>query len=221
MQQEIIARKQIVEIGRRMHKAGMAPGQDGNISVRLNENEILITPSRVPKGYMTESQMVKLDLNGDKISGELSPSVESIMHLMVYREYKNIGACIHSHPLFIIVLSMAGIKLSTKVLPEIATVFGSDIPVANYVTPGTRKMGEVLLPGLKDSKVVIQERHGLFSTGKSLFEAWYLSEQIESCAKILYYANTLNAIRELPDDEINRLIACNKSLPKTPEEIFG
>ena len=213
------ARNRIVEIGKRMYVAGMAPGQDGNLSIRLSENEILITPSRVPKGYLSPSQIIKLDLAGNHLEGDLSPSVETPMHLAVYRAHPKVGACIHAHPPFTIVLSISGIKLSTKVLPEIATVFGNDIPEADYVTPGTPEMGDVLVPLIEESSVVIQKRHGLFSTGKTIFDAWYRAEQIEACAKVLYFANRLGAVPELPDDEVKRLLAVNKKLPETPPEI--
>ena len=141
-----LAAEQIVEVGRRMHAAGMAPGQDGNISVRLSDEEVLITPSRAAKGFLKPSQMIKVDLSGAKIEGDLAPSVETPMHVAVYRAFPDIEACIHAHPTFTIVLSIAEIPLSTRVLPEIATIFGADIPVAEYVTPGTEAMGEVLVP---------------------------------------------------------------------------
>ena len=106
---------------------------------------------------------------------------------------------IHAHPNFTVILSLAGIKLSTKVLPEISTIFGNDIPVADYATPGTAQMGSVLIPLLRTSQVVIQQRHGLFSTGGTLHDAWYKAEQIESCAKLLCYARLLGDIPILRD----------------------
>ena len=201
-----------------MYAQGMAPGQDGNLSIRLNDREILITPSRLPKGFLKPSQIIKIDPDGNQLDGELTPSVETPMHTTVYRALPNVTACLHAHPLFIIVLSISGITLSTKVLPEIATIFGADIPMAKYVTPGTSEMGTVLIPGLKKSSVVIQERHGLFSTGQTLHEAWYRSEQIEACAKVLYHAHRLGAVSELPDAEIARLLAVHKRIPPTPVE---
>jgi L-fuculose-phosphate aldolase len=218
---ETIARKQIVEIGKRMHGQGMAPGQDGNISIRLSENEVLITPSRVPKGYMNPFQLIKVDLSGRTLAGDLPPSVETPMHLAIYREMPEIHAGIHAHPIFTVALSMAGIKLSTKVLPEISTIFGDDIPIARYATPGTEEMGLVLIEPLKTSPVVIQARHGIFSAAKTLHDAWYKAEQIEACAKLLYHAHMLGDVPELPADEIIRLKALNKNIPETPEEIEG
>lgn len=215
---EDAARSQIVEIGRRMHAAGMAPGQDGNLSIRLSDTEALITPSRVPKGYLSASQIIKVDLAGNVLDGELSPSVETPMHLAVYRAHSHVKACIHAHPVFTIVLSIAEVNLSTKVLPEIATIFGRDIPVAEYVTPGTPEMGDVLVPLIGNSSVAIQKRHGLFSTGATLHDAWYKAEQIEGCAKILYYASRLGGVPELPDDEVERLLAIHDRMPDTPPE---
>ena len=215
---EATAREDIVEIGRRMYAQGMAPGQDGNISVRLNEREVLITASRVPKGFMNPRHVIKVDLRGNVLEGGMEPSVETAMHLAVYNAFPEIGAAIHAHPLFTVVLSLAGVELTTRVLPEIATIFGHDIPVARYVTPGTPEMGEVLIPLMKESDLVIQERHGVFSAGPDLYHAWYRADQIESCAKILYYARLLGTVPELPPAEVERLIAVNRRIPPTPPE---
>ena len=216
---DTLARQQIVEIGKRMHAAGTAPGQDGNLSIRLDKDRVLITPSRVPKGFLSQSQIVVVDLDGNLLEGDLSPSVETSMHLAVYRAYDKVKACIHAHPKFIIALSIAGIRLSTKVLPEIATIFGADIPVADYVTPGTPEMGTVLVPLIKDSCLVIQKRHGLFSAGSTIYDAWYKTEQIEACAEVLYHASRFGEVSELPDDEVARLLEIHRRMPATPPEV--
>ena len=215
---ETKVRKDIIEIGGRMYAQGMAPGQDGNISVRLNDKEILVTASRVAKGFMSPSHVIKLDMEGNVLDGQFTPSVETSMHLAVYNAYPRINAAIHVHPVFTIVLSISDVRLTTKVLPEIATIFGNDIPVAEYVTPGTSAMGDVLVPLMKESDLVIQERHGLFSAGANLFEAWYRADQIENCAKVLYYAHQRGPVSELPSDEVARLIDVNKRIPPTPPE---
>src|SRR5712691_3713157 len=137
MTTESSLRGDIVEIGRRMYARGYTASNDGNISVRLGADRLLMTPKSVCKGFMTPDMMCITDLDGRKLQGDRDPSSETLMHLEVYRQRPDVQAVVHAHPPTATGFGVAGIPLDRAVLAEVLTTLGS-IPLAEYATPSTR-----------------------------------------------------------------------------------
>src|SRR5207342_3354009 len=132
-------RADIVEVGRRLYARGYTASNDGNISVRLDERRLLMTPANVCKGFMNEQMMVITDMEGNKLVGERKPSSEMQMHLEVYRQRPEIQAVVHAHPPVATAFAVAGIPLDRAVLAEVVTTLGS-VPIAEYATPSTDEL---------------------------------------------------------------------------------
>ena len=130
-------RADIVEVGRRLYARGYTASNDGNISVRLDDGRLLMTPKSVCKGFMTPDMMCITDLEGRKLAGDRGPSSEMLMHLEVYRQRPDAQAVVHAHPPTATGFAVAGIPLTRAVLAEVVTTLGS-IPIAEYATPSTR-----------------------------------------------------------------------------------
>src|SRR5262245_16921564 len=105
-------RADIVEVGRRMYARSYVASNDGNISVKLDENRLITTPKSVSKGFMTPDMMVIVDFDGKKLSGERDSSTELPMHLEVYRNRPDVRAVVHAHPPLATGFAVAGIPLT-------------------------------------------------------------------------------------------------------------
>lgn len=200
-----IVAEQIVEICKRLHQRNMLAAADGNISVRLSDSEILITPSGIAKGFMKPEQMAVINLNGDILFGK--PSTERLMHLEIFKRCPNAKAIVHAHPPTAIAWSIAEPKLEklpSNCLSEVILATG-DIPFVPYARPGTEQMAEVLVPFLPNHRALILRCHGAVTWGEDLEEAYRGMERIEHSAQILASAKKLGGLYPLPDEEIKYL----------------
>lgn len=176
-------KEDIVEVGRRIYNLGFVAANDGNISVRVGDDEILTTPTGVSKGFMNPDMIIRVDMAGNKLEGELKPSSELKLHLEVYKQRPDVRAVLHAHPPVATAFAVAGIPLDKPVLPEIVISLGR-IPIAKYATPSTEELPASVRPYLEDHDAVLLENHGALTVGSNLFNALFKMEQIEHFAKI-------------------------------------
>jgi len=204
MASESQLRSDIVEVGRRLYARGYTASNDGNISVRLDERRLLMTPASVCKGFMHEQMMVITDLEGNKIAGDRKPSSEMQMHLEVYRQRPDVQAVVHAHPPVATAFAVAGIPLDRAVLAEVVTTLGS-VPIAEYATPSTKELPEAVRKYVKAHDGMLLANHGALTLGSDLFAAYYKMETIEHFANISFVARMLGGERLLSHDEVIRL----------------
>jgi L-fuculose-phosphate aldolase len=197
-------RADIVEIGRRMYARGYTASNDGNISVRLGDGRLLMTPKSVCKGFMTPEMMCITDENGRKLQGERDPSSEMLMHLEVYRQRPDVSAVVHAHPPIATGFAVAGIPLDRAVLAEVLTTLGS-IPIAEYATPSTSELPEAVRRYVKAHDGMLLANHGALTVGADLFAAYYKMETIEHFAKISLVARLLGRENLIAREEVDRL----------------
>jgi L-fuculose-phosphate aldolase len=197
-------RADIVEVGRRLYARGYTASNDGNISVRLDEARLLMTPTSVCKGFMAPDMMVVTDLEGRKLQGERNPSSEMQMHLEVYRRRPDVAAVVHAHPPIATGFAVAGIPLDRAVLAEVVTTLGS-VPIAEYATPSTKELPEAVRQYVQAHDGMLLANHGALTLGKDLFAAYYKMETIEHFAKISLVARLLGGERLLSREEVLRL----------------
>src|SRR5947199_7873775 len=172
MSTESTLRADIVEIGRRMYARGYTASNDGNISVRLGGDRLLMTPRSVCKGFMTPDMMCVTDLDGRKLQGDRDPSSEVLMHLEVYRQRPDVQAVVHAHPPIATGFAVAGIPLDRAVLAEVLTTLGS-IPIAEYATPSTRELPEAVRKYIKAHDGMLLANHGAVTCGNTVLNAHY------------------------------------------------
>jgi L-fuculose-phosphate aldolase len=204
MSLESTLRADIVEVGRRMYARGYTASNDGNISVRLGADRLLMTPKSVCKGFMSPDMMCITDLEGRKLEGERDPSSEMLMHLEVYRQRPDVQAVVHAHPPTATGFAVAGIPLDRAVLAEVLTTLGS-IPIAAYATPSTQELPEAVRQYIKAHDGMLLANHGALTVGSDLYSAYYKMETIEHFAKISLVARLLGRENLIAREEVVRL----------------
>lgn len=211
MQTEYQIRQDIVEIGRRIYQNGYVASNDGNISVRLNENEVLTTPTGVSKGYMTPDMLIKVNMKGEVLSGKLKPSSEIKMHLDVYKNRPDVRSVVHAHPPTATGFAVAGIPLDRFVLPEIIISLGA-IPIAKYGTPSTEEIPLAVREYLQNHDAFLLANHGALTVGTDVFNAYYKMESMELFAKISLTARQLGHEQEISATDVGKLIDIRKKM---------
>ena len=197
-------RADIVEVGRRLYARAYTASNDGNISVRLGADRLLMTPKGVCKGFMTPDMMCVTDLEGRKLQGARDPSSEMLMHLEVYRQRPDVAAVVHAHPPTATGFAVAGIPLTRAVLAEVLATLGS-IPIAEYATPSTSELPEAVRKYIKAHDGMLLANHGALTVGGDLFAAYYKMETIEHFAKISLVARLLGRENLIAREEVSRL----------------
>lgn len=200
------AQAAIIEIGKRMYAKNFVVSNDGNISIKVGENALWITPSGVSKGYMTPEILIKTDLDGNVLLGSTKPSSEMKMHLRVYKENPEVLSVTHAHPPVSTSFAVAGISLDSAILPEAVVNLGS-VPIAEYATPGTMGVPDSIAPFCKTHNGVLLENHGVITWGSDIFQAYYRLESLEYYATVTMNThNIIGKAQVLDDQEIARLI---------------
>src|ERR671918_2213133 len=204
MSAESALRADIVEVGRRLYARGYTASNDGNISVRLDHERLLMTPTAVCKGFMSPEMMCITDLDGRKLQGDRDPSSEMQMHLEVYRQRQDVQAVVHAHPPIATGFAVAGIPLDRAVLAEVVTTLGS-VPIAEYATPSTKELPDAVSKYIKAHDGMLLANHGALTVGADLFSAYYKMETIEHFAKISLVARLLGRENLIARGEVERL----------------
>lgn len=192
-----------------MYAKGFVVATDGNVSVRLNKNRLLTTPSGLCKGELKPDQIIVTDFTGKKISGKLNPSSEIRMHLCAYSERPDVMAVIHAHPPIATAFSIAGVSLAKCILPEVVFTMGV-IPTTRYATPTTEEGPLVILDYIRDYDAFILDRHGTLTVGNSLDSAYYKLEKVEHTAHVTLMARQLGSVNLLKPNQIDRLLKLRK-----------
>jgi len=198
-------RDEIVRYGRRLHERFFVAATDGNLSVRLDDGNVLCSPTCVSKGMMEHDDLVVVDMAGHKVRGHRAPSSEIAMHLLIYRLRPEIHAVVHAHPPTATGYAAAGQALTEPLVSEIVITLGS-VPLAKYATPGTPELCESLAPLIPAHDAILMANHGVVSYGEDLTSAYMKMETVEHFAKIALVAHTLGNPRPLSPSEVEKLM---------------
>jgi L-fuculose-phosphate aldolase len=192
---------------------GCLRGSGGNISVKLNaDNMIAITPSGRSYQEMLPDDICVVDSNLNSIEGDRTPSVETTMHLGVYRNRPDVNAVIHTHPVFAGILAVIN-KPIPALFDEVTLEIGATVEVISYAISGSKELAENVIKKLgNDCYCYILQNHGALSLGRDLAQAWKNAELLEKVAQIYYYALTAGKdITTLPEDAIDQINKMRKS----------
>lgn len=213
-------RQEIVRVTRIVANQGLIRSSDGNISVRLDDEKFLVTPSGLYKIAMEPDDPIVVNQNGDVLEGKpgLKPTSEIGMHLEVYRQRPDVNAVLHAHPPYATALTIAGIPFPTDLLPEVLIALG-DVPTAPYATPGTKALAKSIRPLILEHNTILLGNHGSISVGSALEEALVGLERLEHAAYTYHLASALGEPIPIPDDELSHLRKMGNRLPvKTLKE---
>jgi L-fuculose-phosphate aldolase len=204
-------KEQICEIGRRVYAKGFAAANDGNITVRLNEKEVLCTPTMVCKGFLKPEDICKVDLEGNQLAGTRKRTSEVLLHLAVYKRRPDVMAAVHCHPPHATAFAVAHEPIPKCVLPEVE-VFLGEVPIAVYETPGNLKFAETVAPYVKDCNTILLANHGTLSFGPTLENAYWNTEIIDAYCRILILARQLGRVHYFDETKTKELLALKKRL---------
>ncbi len=198
------ARKLIVEVGRLLYERSYVVSSDGNVSIRLDENRVLATPTMTSKGRMTAEGLAITDMDG-KALNENKASSELAMHLLIYKMRPDIHAVCHAHPPHGTAFSVAGLAIEEPILSEVVLTLGC-VPLTDYGTPSTDELTEGIKPFVPHHNALLMANHGAVAYGKDLWEAFDRMETLEHTAKIAILAKALGNSNNLPKEAIEKLV---------------
>jgi L-fuculose-phosphate aldolase len=221
-------REEIVHYGRMLHQRGFVAAMDGNLSVRLGEDRILVTPTCVSKGAMRPVDMVIVDTEGKRVSGRRNVTSEIGMHLLVYRMRGDVKAIVHAHPPTATGFAAAGMALTEPLVCEVVMGLGC-IPLARYGTPGTSELAQTLEPYVPNYDAILMSNHGVVVYGDTLEHAYMKMETVEHFAEIALVTHLLGRQQPLQEVEIEKLLlartkyfgknAAPMPLPRAPQKV--
>jgi L-fuculose-phosphate aldolase len=202
----------ICEIGRRVYNKGFAAANDGNISIRVGENEVLCSPTMICKGFMTPDDICAVDMQGKQIAGKRKRTSEVLLHLEIMRNRPDVKAVVHCHPPHATAFAVAREPIPQCILPEIE-VFMGEVPIAPYETPGGQKFAETVTPFVKNGvNTIILTNHGTVTFGAHLEEAYWKTEILDAYCRILLLAKQLGKVTYLNERESVELLDLKKKL---------
>ncbi|MBI5522126.1 MAG: class II aldolase/adducin family protein [Desulfarculus sp.] len=199
-------RRELVRFARLAARQGYMVASDGNLSLRLDGERLLITPSGALKARLRPSDILEVDLEGRLLAGQGQPSAELGLHLAAYQAQPQAGAVIHAHPPLATAITLAGQVLMVEALPELLYSLGK-VPTVAYATPGSAELARAAAPHLAGQRAVLLARHGTLTTGPDLAGAWALTEKLEHAAGMQIAAASLGGLQTLPPQEQARLKA--------------
>ena len=204
-------KKEICEVGHKLWTKGFVAANDGNISVKISENEYYCTPTGVSKGDLTPDMIIKVDKDGKKLECKLNPSSEIKMHMRVYRERPDVTAVVHAHPPVATAFTVADIDLDQYILPEAVLTIG-DVPTCDYGTPSTMEIPDSLDPYIQNHDAFLLRNHGALTVGCNLQKAFFVMEEVEFNAVICKHAMDLGAVHEISSDQLKKLMDLRKKM---------
>ena len=209
-------KQQICDIGKRIYDRRMVASNDGNISVRISENEYLSTPTGVSKGFMTPEYICKIDGEGNVLEANegFRPSSEIKMHLRVYAKRPDVKAVVHAHPIFATSFAIAGIPLTQPIMPEAVIALG-EVPIAEYGTPSTEEIPDAVEKYLPYYDAVLLANHGALSYSDSLLAAYHKMESLEFYAELLFRSRQLGGPKEFTNEQVKRLYEIRRKFGMT------
>ncbi len=190
-------RESICDVGRRLYRRGLVVAHDGNISVRIRDDEVLSTPTCMCKGEMQPDDLCLLNLQGEQLGGHRRPTSESLVHLQIYRQRPEIRAVVHCHPPHVLAYSVTQTPLPRFVLAEVEVMLG-EVPMVPYQTPGTSDLADAIAPHLVGTNALIMSHHGTVTFAGDLEMAYWYTEVLEHYCRVLLLARQLGPCVSLP-----------------------
>jgi L-fuculose-phosphate aldolase len=198
-------KQDICEIGRRIYARQFAAANDGNITVRVSENEVLCTPTLQCKGFLKPDDIALVDMTGKQLAGRKKRSSEALLHLEIYRQREDIKSVVHCHPPHATAFAIAHEPIPQCVLPEVE-VFLGDVPITKYETPGGQSFADTIIPFVDRTNIIILANHGTVSYGESVEQAYWWTEILDSYCRMLLLAKQLGNVSFLSGPKSQELL---------------
>jgi len=198
-------KQEICEIGDRLYKKGFAAANDGNISFRLSENEVVCTPTLCSKGFLKPDDLCIVDMEGKQTAGHRKRTSEVMLHLEIMKARPEVKSVVHCHPPHATAFGIAREPIPQCVLPEVE-IFLGDVPITKYAIPGGKEFAETILPFVHKSNIVILANHGTVSYGETVEKAYWWTEILDAYCRMLMLARGLGRINYFGEPEAQALL---------------
>jgi L-fuculose-phosphate aldolase len=206
MKSENQHREEIVRIGRMLYEREYIGATEGNLSARVNDRNILCTPTGFCKGMLCADDLVLLDPSDPGSASWQHVSSEIGMHLLIYRMRPDVGGVVHAHPVTATGFAVAGVALDKPIIAELVVTLGS-VPLAPYGTPGTDELSDALEPLVPHHDALLMANHGVVTYGRDLVRAFRNMELVEHVAKISLVSQLLGNQQLLSADAVRKLLS--------------
>lgn len=197
-------RKELADICRLLYDRNLVTATDGNVSVRVSEEHILLTPSGKNKGFVKPEEMLVVDFAGNVVEGTGKASKEYPMHRHIYQVRDDVGAVVHTHPVFATAFAMAGKNIPDNYLIETRMML-KKVALAGYATPGTLEMVDAIAPWAGSANAILLQNHGALTCGKDLMDAFNKMEVLESVAKTIIASASVGAPVLISDENMAKM----------------
>ena len=207
-QEKALLRRQICRAAHQIAQAGYVAANDGNLSARTPDGHILLTPTGVYKGDVTEDILLEMTLEGEVVShGGLGPSSETPMHLEVYRRWADIGGIVHTHSPYALCMASRGEDLTLPITADMVLLLG-EIPCLPYLTLGSDTLAQEVARTAEKANGVLLANHGCCTWGRDILEAWYRAQALEQYCRQLWLQSQMDGpMPVIPPEEVEKLIA--------------
>jgi len=195
-------RERVLATAKAMLEKGLVEGTSGNVSGRMEDGTVCVTPSSIPYETMTLDDLVVVDLDGNVVEGERGPTSEKALHLACYRAFPEVGGVIHSHARFATMFAVVR-EAVPAAIEEVVVHVGGDVPVCEYRTTGTDELGDEVASRLGDRSAVLLANHGMVTIGASPEKALHVAGVVERTAEIVWGARLLGTTHALPE-QVNK-----------------
>ena len=206
---KVAARREIVTVCRRLWARGLIAGPDGNVSVRLDSNRILVTPAGMSKVDVRADDLGEVGLDGQHLRGSRRASTELAVHLRIYAQRPDVAAVVHAHPPIATGFAVAGEGFASCILPEVIFQVGW-VPLVPYDMPGTEALARQFDPFIPTHDAFLMANHGAVTAGPTLSIAHQRMESLEHAARILLTSRLLGRVNELSADQVAALVAARE-----------
>jgi L-fuculose-phosphate aldolase len=196
-------RKEVARFMRRLYSHGLTTTSGGNISLKISDNIIALTPSATDKGNMKWEEVGLLTLEGENLTPDLKPSIEAEMHLSIYRK-KDVKAIVHAHPTFATTFTAMKNKINIKLTAEACAILEEPFFVA-YAVMGSRKLAEQVSDNIDKSDILLLENHGVLTTGSTLLQAFDKIEVLENAARMTLIVDFAGKKKSLSKEKIKEI----------------
>ena len=214
-------KKDICEIGQRIYNKGFAAANDGNITVKISDNEFLCTPTMHSKGFLKPDDICTIDGQGNQTAGRKKRSSEALLHLEIYRQRPDIKSVVHCHPPHATAFAIAREPIPQCVLPEVE-IFLGDVPITKYETPGGQDFADTIIPFFDRTNVIILANHGTVSYGEDVEKAYWWTEILDAYCRMLMLAKGLGNVSFFTEDKERELLSLKEQWgwtdPRTSDE---
>jgi L-fuculose-phosphate aldolase len=198
-------KQEICEIGDRIYKRGFAAANDGNISFRMNEREVVCTPTQICKGYMKPDDLCVVDMDGNQLAGTRKRTSEIMLHLAIMKERADVKSVVHCHPPHATAFGIAREPIPQCVLPEVE-IFLGDVPITKYAIPGGKDFADTILPFVKQTNIIVLANHGTVSYGDTVEHAYWWTEVLDAYCRMLMLSRGLGSVNYFTEPEAKALL---------------